>query len=158
MIGRPSSNPEPADQGAEASPAPVSIRTIQNVVAKFYRIEPSSMAADRRSREIVRPRQVAMYLACTMVMHQSTVAIGRAFGGRDHTTVMYARNRIADLMAADRDFRDQVALVREAVVRAADLGGIVEDSIDMAVRSALAEIRRMARDDPIGTLRKLLGD
>ena len=69
------------------------------------------MTSARRARAIARPRQVAMYLA-KQLTSRSLPEIGRKFGNRDHTTVMHAVSRIAELMAADPAFAEDVELLR----------------------------------------------
>ncbi|MEE4348746.1 MAG: chromosomal replication initiator protein DnaA [Pacificimonas sp.] len=78
----------------------VTVDRIQREVADFYHIKLSDMLSARRSRDIARPRQIAMYLAKRLTP-RSLPDIGRRFGGRDHTTVMHAVKRIEDLRASD---------------------------------------------------------
>lgn len=72
------------------------IAEIQARVAGFYHIPLIEMTSARRAREVARPRQVAMYLAKRLTPN-SLPAIGRRFGGRDHTTVMHAVRQIEAL-------------------------------------------------------------
>ena len=67
----------------------ISIENIQKTVADFYRIKVSDLLSKKRTRIIARPRQMAMSLARELTQF-SLPEIGAAFGGRDHTTVMYA--------------------------------------------------------------------
>ena len=69
------------------------------------------MHSKRRARDIVRPRQVAMYLAKDLTNH-SYPQIGSRFGGRDHTTVMHAVRKVEDLIAEDKQFADDVGMIR----------------------------------------------
>ena len=69
------------------------------------------MASPRRARQIVRPRQVAMLLAKDLTVH-SLPEIGRHFGGRDHTTVMYAIRRINELCDEDNRLQQEVKELR----------------------------------------------
>ena len=78
----------------------VTIDEIQRKVAEYYTIKLSDMMSARRSRDVARPRQMAMYLAKRLTP-RSLPEIGRRFGGRDHTTVMHAVKRIDELRAAD---------------------------------------------------------
>lgn len=73
---------------------------IQSEVCRYYTVTLDEMNGDKRTRRIVRPRQVAMYLARELT-DASLPAIGRAFGGRDHTTVMYAVQKVATQMAGE---------------------------------------------------------
>jgi len=89
----------------------VSIEEIQKKVAEHYKIRLSDMSSPRRARNVARPRQVAMYLAKQLTT-RSLPEIGRRFGGRDHTTVMHAVSRIAELMQQDTAFAEDVELLR----------------------------------------------
>jgi chromosomal replication initiator protein len=69
------------------------------------------MSSARRARNVARPRQVAMFLA-KQLTSRSLPEIGRRFGNRDHTTVMHAVSRVAELMQADGSFAEDVELLR----------------------------------------------
>ncbi|MGI5852772.1 MAG: chromosomal replication initiator protein DnaA [Bacillota bacterium] len=81
----------------------ISIASIQQVVAAYYQVDLSEMKAKKRTRDITLPRQVAMYLSRTLT-DMSLPRIGDEFGGRDHTTVMHACNRIAEMIQEDSSF------------------------------------------------------
>ncbi|HKM36804.1 MAG TPA: chromosomal replication initiator protein DnaA [Thiopseudomonas sp.] len=83
----------------------VSIDNIQRTVAEYYKIKISDILSKRRSRSVARPRQVAMALAKEITNH-SLPEIGDAFGGRDHTTVLHACRKIAELSETDADIRE----------------------------------------------------
>lgn len=83
----------------------VSIDNIQRVVAEYYKIKLTELLSKRRSRSIARPRQVAMALSKELTNH-SLPEIGNAFGGRDHTTVLHACRKIAELKESDADIRE----------------------------------------------------
>ena len=78
----------------------LSIDLIQGEVCRYYSVSHAELTGDKRTRRIVRPRQVAMYLSRELT-DASLPAIGRAFGDRDHTTVMYAVQKVADQMAGE---------------------------------------------------------
>jgi chromosomal replication initiator protein len=78
----------------------VSIDNIQKTVAEYYKIRVADLHSARRTRSITRPRQLAMALAKDLTSH-SLPEIGTAFGGRDHTTVLHACRKIAELKEAD---------------------------------------------------------
>ena len=94
----------------------VTIEEIQKRVAEQWGIRLTDMTSARRSRNVARPRQVAMYLAKHFT-DRSLPEIGRMFGNRDHTTVMHAVTRVTELMAQDPDFREQVELMRGLLKR-----------------------------------------
>jgi chromosomal replication initiator protein len=79
----------------------VTIENIQKTVAEYFKIRVADLLSKRRSRSIARPRQVAMALARELTNH-SLPEIGDAFGGRDHTTVMHACDRVKDLREIER--------------------------------------------------------
>ncbi|MDF3934443.1 chromosomal replication initiator protein DnaA [Pseudomonas citronellolis] len=83
----------------------VSIDNIQRTVAEYYKIKIADLLSKRRSRSVARPRQVAMALSKELTNH-SLPEIGVAFGGRDHTTVLHACRKIAQLKESDADIRE----------------------------------------------------
>ncbi|WP_313514445.1 chromosomal replication initiator protein DnaA [Pseudomonas sp.] len=83
----------------------VSIDNIQRTAADYYQIKIADMLSKRRSRSVARPRQVAMALSKELTNH-SLPEIGDAFGGRDHTTVLHACRKIAELRESDADIRE----------------------------------------------------
>ncbi|MGM0564844.1 MAG: chromosomal replication initiator protein DnaA [Pseudomonadota bacterium] len=78
----------------------VTLENIQRTVADYYKIRVSDLLSKSRSRSVTRPRQIAMALASELTNH-SLPEIGHAFGGRDHTTVLYARNKVRELRQED---------------------------------------------------------
>lgn len=83
----------------------VNISNIQRTVAEYYKIKMADLLSRRRNRSIARPRQMAMALAKELTNH-SLPEIGDAFGGRDHTTVLHACRKIAELKEADSDIKE----------------------------------------------------
>jgi chromosomal replication initiator protein len=92
-------------------PKRVKIEDIQRVVARQYNVSRSDLLSSRRTANVVRPRQVAMYLAKTLTL-RSLPEIGRRFGGRDHTTVLHAVRKIEALVAKDVSLSDEVELLK----------------------------------------------
>ena len=78
-----------------AEPKRVRIEDIQRIVARQYNVSRADLLSSRRTANVVRPRQVAMYLAKILTL-RSLPEIGRRFGGRDHTTVLHAVRKIED--------------------------------------------------------------
>lgn len=85
----------------------ITIDEIQRAVCQFYKVDRSEMSSKRRARAVVRPRQVAMYLA-KVLTPRSYPEIGRKFGGRDHSTVIHAVRLIEDLRTRDADMDGDV--------------------------------------------------
>jgi chromosomal replication initiator protein len=81
--------------------AEVSIKRIQDLVAERFELTHDELCGDKRSQNIVYPRQVAMYLSRELT-DSSLPKIGKEFGGRDHTTVIHATSKIARLIREDR--------------------------------------------------------
>ena len=79
-----------------------SLARIQREVARAYGLSMTDLISQRRSREVVWGRHVAMYL-CRLLTPLSYPAVGRHFGNRDHTTVMYAVERVAARLHVDAD-------------------------------------------------------
>lgn len=86
----------------------VTIENIQKTVAEYFKIRTSELLSAKRSRTIARPRQIAMTLAKELTNH-SLPEIGEAFGGRDHTTVLYATRKIAELKEVDNRVAEDYA-------------------------------------------------
>jgi chromosomal replication initiator protein len=78
----------------------VTTENIQKTVAEYYKIRVADLLSPRRTRTVTRPRQIAMALAKDLTTH-SLPEIGDAFGGRDHTTVLHACRKVAELREAD---------------------------------------------------------
>ncbi|MBI4194475.1 MAG: chromosomal replication initiator protein DnaA [Betaproteobacteria bacterium] len=90
----------------------VSIENIQRTVADYYKIKVSEMYSKKRSRNVARPRQIAMALAKELTQ-LSLPDIGEAFGGRDHTTVLHACRKVALLRTTNSDIiRDVNSLLK----------------------------------------------
>ncbi len=78
----------------------VTLESIQKTVAEYFKIRVSELLSKKRTRSIARPRQIAMALAKELT-HHSLPEIGDAFGGRDHTTVLHACRKVAELKETD---------------------------------------------------------
>ena len=94
-----------------AEPKRVRIEDIQRVVARQYNVSRADLLSSRRTANVVRPRQVAMYLAKILTL-RSLPEIGRRFGGRDHTTVLHAVRKIESLAGNDSAFADEIETLK----------------------------------------------
>jgi chromosomal replication initiator protein len=90
-----------------AEPKRVRIEDIQRVVARQYNVSRADLLSSRRTANVVRPRQVAMYLAKVLTL-RSLPEIGRRFGGRDHTTVLHAVRKIEALSGTDTALAEEI--------------------------------------------------
>jgi chromosomal replication initiator protein len=95
-------------------PKDLSVATIQRAVADAFHVEVEELKSKSRSRSLVTPRQIAMFLLRTLT-HRSLPDIGRAFGGRDHTTVIHACEKVKGLMEHNAAFRKQVEQISSAL-------------------------------------------
>ena len=92
-------------------PKRVKIEDIQRIVARQYNVSRSDLLSSRRTANVVRPRQVAMYLAKTLTL-RSLPEIGRRFGGRDHTTVLHAVRKIEGLVSNDLALSEEIEILK----------------------------------------------
>ncbi len=91
---------------------PINVERIQALVADYYNVTLDDMKGKRRDKHIVFPRQVAMYLVREETP-SSLPAIGKAFGGRDHTTALHSIEKIANELKEDERLRYEVQSIRE---------------------------------------------
>ena len=89
----------------------ISSQKIQEEVANFYKISVADMISKKRPKEIAYPRQIAMYLI-REITGKSLPAIGKEFGGRDHTTVIYAHKQISDKMKTDTSLQKEMDTIK----------------------------------------------
>jgi chromosomal replication initiator protein len=99
---------------AAGEPRRVRIEDIQRVVAKHYNVSRQELVSNRRTRVIVKPRQIAMYLSKTLTP-RSFPEIGRRFGGRDHTTVLHAVRKIEELISGDTKLSHEIELLKRLI-------------------------------------------
>jgi chromosomal replication initiator protein len=92
----------------------VTIEDIQKRVAEYYGIKISDMQSARRSQNVARPRQVAMFLS-KQLTSRSLPEIGRKFGGRDHTTVLHALRKVEEVREKDKEFSDDLETLRRTL-------------------------------------------
>ncbi|MEN3186333.1 MAG: chromosomal replication initiator protein DnaA [Atribacterota bacterium] len=92
----------------------ISVLTIQRVVAEHFNLKPSLMRAKKRSKEVAYPRQVAMYLARELT-DLSLPSIGEEFGGRDHTTVLHAYEKIKGDIKSNPQFAAEISGLIEKI-------------------------------------------
>lgn len=92
----------------------LSIVDIQNKVASYFHISINDLKGKKRMKSIVMPRQIAMYLSREMTSN-SLPKIGKEFGGKDHTTVIHACDKIAEIIKLDADLRKEIADIKSAL-------------------------------------------
>ena len=92
----------------------ITFESIQKTVAEYYKIKISDMHSKKRTRIVARPRQIAMWLAKELTP-ASLPAIGEAFGGRDHTTVLHACRTISDLRLKDATINHDLLVLTQVL-------------------------------------------
>ena len=85
----------------------LTIDKIMDVICKYYNVKKIDLIGKKKNKEIVDPRQICIYLI-TELMDTPLIAIGNAFGGRDHTTIIHARDKIADNIKTDRSLKTNI--------------------------------------------------
>lgn len=101
---------------SDAAERRITVQLVQKVVARHFGMTTQQLLERTRRHAIARPRQVAMFLACRMT-HASLPDIGQRFGGFDHTTIMYARDRIAALAEQDINLKTELEGIARAIRR-----------------------------------------
>lgn len=99
----------------QAQPRQITIKLIQNIVAEFYDLDVRELKIRKRTRAVAFPRQVAMYLSRELT-DASLPRIGEEFGGRDHTTVIHAHDKIAHDLAADPALKTTINGIRKKIL------------------------------------------
>ncbi|MGV3492053.1 MAG: chromosomal replication initiator protein DnaA [Devosia sp.] len=89
----------------------VRIEDILRIVSRHYKVPRNDLLSSRRSRDVVRPRQIAMYLAKALTS-RSLPEIGRRFGGRDHTTVLHSVRKVEQMIKDDGDLAQEIELLK----------------------------------------------
>ena len=92
----------------------VTMDEILKKTCEYYKIRQVDMISQNRQRVIARPRQMAMYL-CKRLTTRSLPEIGKKFGGRDHTTILYGVRKIEELMQADSQIAEDAELLRRTL-------------------------------------------
>jgi hypothetical protein len=111
--------PEPVEEKVEIFVLPIAapkltVNAIQHLVCLHYQVSHTDLISPRRDHKVMRPRQIAMYLARTLTL-RSLPEIGRWFGGRDHTTVFHAVRKIGTMVADRHPIADDVNYLREVL-------------------------------------------
>ena len=91
----------------------ITIENIQKVVADHYNVSIADLKSKKKDRKFVIPRQISIYICCILTEY-STTEIGNEFGGRDHTTIMHARDKVENLLKTDPSMSSTVELLSRA--------------------------------------------
>jgi chromosomal replication initiator protein len=101
---------------------PITMRQIIDSVSNFFGVEAADLQSERRNRSLAHPRHICMFLAREMTQ-LSLEDIGESFGGRDHTTVLYATTKIKDMTKKNQSLRQTVTKLRHQIERMAEVRG-----------------------------------
>lgn len=93
----------------------VNVKKIIKTVAEFYDLKENELISVSRKQEIVRPRQIAMYLL-REELKSSFPFIGRRFGGKDHTTAIHAYEKVAKEVKKNGDLNEEISLIKQRVL------------------------------------------
>jgi len=96
-------------------PRRIRVEDILRVVSKHYNVTRADLLSSRRTANVVRPRQIAMYLAKVLTL-RSLPEIGRRFGGRDHTTVLHAVRKIEGLVQGDKALAEEIEVLKRMLM------------------------------------------
>lgn len=91
---------------------PITISSIQKAVASYFKISVSDLKSGKRTKSIAWPRHIAMYL-CRQLTNASLEEIGESFGGRDHSTVLHAINKIEEASQTDEELSRTIKILME---------------------------------------------
>lgn len=94
----------------------LTVDTIIDVVCSYYSVQKAEIIGKKKNKEIVEPRQVCIYLITDM-LSLPLAAIGTAFGGRDHTTIMHARDKITQLITTNNNIATAIKDIRDMILR-----------------------------------------
>jgi len=110
-----------ADYASRDGHVRITPRQVRDAVARHFGLKPEELAGKRRDRAVVVPRQIAMYLARELGQ-ASTVQIGTVFGGRDHSTVLHACQKVRDMLETDTGAAQLIADITSAIRSPDSLG------------------------------------
>ena len=93
----------------------MTVEMIQKFVADFFSIKTSELKSDKRLKNLVIPRQIAIYL-CRELTKSSYPEIGEKFGGKDHSTIIHSFKKISKLMDSDAELKNTVESIRRGML------------------------------------------
>ena len=83
----------------------INISKIVEVTCEYFGIKQADICGKKKTKEFVEPRQMAMYLVTIILPEIPLASIGQYFGGRDHTTIMYSRDKISNMLTTDKEMK-----------------------------------------------------
>lgn len=95
-------------ENVDTTTTKLSAERIIEVVCKYYNVQEADLVGKKRNKEIVDPRQTCMYLITDLIPDMPLLSIGRLFGGRDHTTVIHARDKIAENLKSNTNLKTTI--------------------------------------------------
>ena len=92
----------------------ITVENIQRVVADYYNISFSDIKSQKRNKNIVYPRHIAVYLAHELTEY-STTELGHEFGGKDHTTIMHSCQKIEEMVKTDESLENTLSILKKKI-------------------------------------------
>jgi hypothetical protein len=129
------------------APKPLTVEAVIETVAARYGISVALVTSKFRTGDLVRARHIAMWLAHGLT-GRSYPSIGRAFGYRDHTTVMHAVDKIGEQMTRSRDLRDEVADLQRQILAEYAMPTERDILVAQVIDTIAARARALALHDP----------
>jgi chromosomal replication initiator protein len=102
--------------GGEQREEVLTADTIVETVCSFYKIQRSDLTGKKRNKDIVEPRQICAYLM-TEMLSIPLVTIGQSLGGRDYTTIIHARDKIAELIKENQRVQTEVKDLKNLILK-----------------------------------------
>ena len=97
------------------SPERITPESIVSVVAEHYHLDEKDLISSKKNKELAYPRQIAMYLCCE-ICDATQKDVGEALGGRDHSTVIHGRNKIAHDLQQDKDLKNVIDILKKKII------------------------------------------
>ena len=88
---------------------------IVSIVAEHYHLDEKDLLSSKKNKELAYPRQIAMYLCCEMC-DATQKDVGEALGGRDHSTVIHGRNKIAGELQNDQNLKNVIEVLKKKII------------------------------------------
>lgn len=136
-----------SDLNQGSSSHELTIQEIQNKVAKYYHVTVSELRGKKRVKTIVIPRQIAMYLSRELT-DASLPKIGQDFGGKDHTTVIHAYDKITKAVKKTVQSKRCQCAVKRAKTIAVDIFGIKRNFVHIVINSRKSEVTAFLQSFP----------
>ena len=93
------------------------IDDVINCVCNFYKVNKNELLGKKKTKEIAEPRHICFYVITELLKNLPLVTIGQKVGGRDHATVIYSRDKIADLIKTDKKLAVEINDIKKLLLK-----------------------------------------